>query len=161
MKALAILLALAGVARADDDATTVSMPLTTLALHGVSVEVERALPAPRLSLAGAVGLRSTAAGDYDSRTVELGAELRRAVWRDLYVSGRVDVARTSVTDAAAMDLGAVTTFAVSALTGYRFTPWRDLEVRPYVGVAVRTERGAGPGWTRPGLAYGLAIGWRF
>ena len=48
-----------------------------------------------------------------------------------------------------------------ALAGYRFAPWRGLEVRPYVGVAVRHEHSGDVGWTRPGLAYGLALGWSF
>ncbi len=161
MKALVILLALAGVARADDDATTVSMPLSALPLHGVSIEVEHALPVPALSLAGALGVRSTAAGDYDSRTLELGAELRRRMWRALYLGARVDLARTTVTDVDDMALGAVTTAAFTALVGYKLTPWRGLEIRPYAGLSVRTEQGTGPGWSRPSLAYGLALGWRF
>lgn len=167
MKALVVLVLCAGVAHAEEDRTTISLPLTALPLHGVTVEVERDLPARHVSVVGALGARSTAAGDYDSATLGLGGEVRywprrrhgRAIgW---YVAGRVDLSRTTLSDASDDDLGAVDTMSSSALVGYRFAPWRGLEIRPYVGLAARHEHGAGPGWTRPGAAYGLAVGWRF
>jgi len=181
VKALLVLLALSSVARADEltvaeraPRTTISIPLTALPLHGVTVEVERDLPKRHVSVVAALGIRSTAAGDYDSKTLGVGGEVRywlrrRAIWTALprgsaigwYVAGRVDVGRTTLEDADGEHLGAVDTISLGAFAGYRFAPWKGLELRPYVGVAVRHEHGGGPGWTRAGLAYGLAAGWRF
>ena len=178
LRALVILsvLAGAGTARADElPETTVSFGPTSLLAHGLSVEVERDLPRYRISAAGALMLRSTAGGDYDSTTIGLGAEVRywfkrRAIWTrrpagapvGWYAGLRLDSAHTSVTDAMDEHIGAHHTTALSALGGYRFAPWRGLEVRPYAGFSVRHDRdhhGHIAGWTRPSLAYGLAVGW--
>jgi hypothetical protein len=171
-----VLLAGAGTARADETPeTTVSLGTTSLLAHGLSVEVERDLPRHHVSVAGALMLRSTAGGDYDSSTIGLGAEVRYWFKRDAiwtrrpagapvgwYAALRLDTAHTSVTDAMDEEIGAQHTVAIGAFGGYRFAPWRGLEVRPYGGIAVRTDRdhhGQLAGWTRAGLAYGLALGW--
>jgi hypothetical protein len=178
LRALVILsvLAVAGTARADETPeTTISFGPTSLLAHGLSVEVERDLPRYRISAAGALMLRSTAGGDYDSTTIGLGAEARywfkrRAIWTrrptgspvGWYAALRLDTAHTSVTDAMDEHIGAHHTTALSVLGGYRFAPWRGLEIRPYGGFAVRHDRdhhGGLASWTRPGLAYGLAVGW--
>lgn len=172
----ALLLSASGSARADErPETTVSLGATSLLADGLTVEVERDLPRYRMSVAGAVMVRSTAGGDYDSATVGLGAEARYWFKRDAiwtrrpagspvgwYAALRLDTAHTSVTDAMDEEIGAHHTSGIAALGGYRFAPWRGLEVRPYGGIAVRHDRdhhGHLAGWTRPGLAYGLAIGW--
>jgi hypothetical protein len=178
MKALvlSILLLATATAHADETPeTTVSLGTTSLLAHGLSVEVERDLPRYRISAAGALMLRSTAGGDYDSATVGLGAEARYWFKRDAiwtrrapgapvgwYAALRLDTAHTSVTDAMGEEIGAQHTIAFAVLGGYRFAPWRGLEVRPFGGIAVRHDRdhhGRLAGWTRPGVAYGLALGW--
>jgi hypothetical protein len=173
---LAVILAATATARADErPETTVSLGATSLLAHGLSVEVERDLPRYHLSVAGALMLRSTAGGDYDSSTIGLGAEgrywfRRAAIWTrrpagspvGWYAALRLDTAHTSVTDAMDEEIGAQHTVALAVLGGYRFAPWRGLELRPYGGFAVRHDRdhhGHLAGWTRPGLAYGLAVGW--
>jgi hypothetical protein len=182
VKILVILLALVSVAHADElsvekrkatPRNTISIPLTALPLHGATVEVERDLPNRHLSIVAALGVRSTAGGDYDSRTLGVGGEvrywiLRRAIWTarprgsavGWYVAARVDAGRTTL-QMDGEELGAVDTLSVGAFTGYRFAPWKGLEVRPYLGAAMRHESNTGPSWTRPGLAYGLAVGWQF
>ena len=174
--ATAVLLAGAGTARADERPdTTVSLGVTSLLAHGLSIEVERDLPRYRISAAGALMLRSTAGGDYDSSTIGLGAEARYWFKRDAiwtrrapgspvgwYAALRVDTAHTTVTDAMDAEIGAHHTVGVAALAGYRFAPWEGLEVRPYGGLTVRHDRdhhGHLAGWTRPAVAYGLALGW--
>lgn len=171
------LAALAATTRADDGAalTTVSLEPRAFAAHGLAIEAERDLPAHRLSLAAALAVRSTAGGDYDSTTLGAGVELRywlrrRAVWTHRprgaavgwYLAARLDLSRTALRDAMDTSLGAMTTLGTAALVGYRFAPWRGLEVRPYAGLAVRTDTGGGlPAWTRGSLGYGLALGWTF
>ena len=164
-------------ARADDGPalTTVSLEPRALSAHGLAIEAERDLPAHRASLAAALALRSTAGGDYASTTLGAGLELRywlrrRAVWTHRprgaavgwYLAARIDVSRTALRDAMDTSLGAMTTVGTALLVGYRFAPWRGLEVRPYAGLAVRTDTGGDlPAWTRGSLGYGLALGWTF
>ena len=94
---------------------------------------------------------------------------RRAIWTrrprgsaiGWYVAARVDVEHTSLRDGMD-DLGAMDTWATAALVGYRFAPWRGLEVRPYTGIAWRREwdpDGRLPPWSRGGLVLGFALGW--
>jgi hypothetical protein len=175
---IAVLLA-AGEARADDEAPppryTASLGTTSLLAHGLSVELERDLPRYRISAVGALALRSTAGGDYDSSTIGVGAEVRYwfrrgAIWTrrpagspvGWYAALRLDTSHTSVTDASDAEIGAQHTVGLAALGGYRFAPWRGLEVRPFAGFTIRHDRdhhGKLAGWTRPGFAYGLAVGW--
>jgi hypothetical protein len=165
----------ASVARADELRTTVSIEPRAFVGHGVAAEVERDLPAQRLSLAGAASLRSTAGGDYDSSTIGLGAELRYwfrrdAIWSPRprgsaigwYAAARIDVQRTSLSDGMDASLGSMTTYSSALLAGYRFAPWRGLEIRPYVGLAQRIDTGGDlPSWRRGSLVYGVALGWSF
>lgn len=171
----ALALAAPAPARADDTRPdyTVSVGVPGLVYRGVAVELERDLPAQRISVAGGVAVRSTAAGDYDSTTIGAGGEVRYwltrwAIWTQRprgsaiggYVAARLDLSRTSVTDAMDEAIGAQTTTSLSLLVGYRLAPWRGLEVRPYTGIAVRRDGGGrlAP-WARGGVALGLAVGW--
>jgi hypothetical protein len=171
----AIVMVLLGVAHADPGRTTVSVEPRAFVAHGIDVEAEQDLPRAHVSVAGSVALRSTAGGDYDSTTTGVGAEVRywlrrRAIWTKRprgsaigwYVAARLDVAHTSLRDGMDESLGAMNTFGTAALIGYRFAPWRGLEVRPYVGLATHTDTGGGlPAWTRPSMSYGLSLGWTF
>jgi hypothetical protein len=148
-----------GTARADE---TVWVAPVAFTYHGVAAEYERDLPERPISLAVGLALRSTADGDYDSTTVGVAGEARYWIRRHWYAAGRLDLAHTSVTDEMDETIGRQHTIGVAALTGYRFAPWRGLELRPYAGLAVRRDSdhdGRLAAWTRPGLAYGLALGW--
>lgn len=174
--AVVVLAALAQTARADDTmATTVSVQPRAFVGHGVAAEVERDLPQWHFSLTGALALRSTAGGDYDSTTTGIGVEgrywlRRRAIWTKRprgsavgwYAAARVDLERTSLRDGMDESLGAMNTTSFALLFGYRFAPWRGLEVRPYLGLAQRVDSGGGlPSWNRGSFVYGLALGWSF
>jgi hypothetical protein len=174
MIAAAALIALTGTAAAEPR-TTISVQPRAMVAHGLSVEVERDLPAQHVSVVGAVSMRSTAGGDYDSMTAGLGGEVRywlrrRAIWTKRprgaaigwYVAGRVDLERTSLRDGMDERVGAMSTVAFAALVGYRFAPWRGLEVRPFTGLAHHVESGGDlPSWHRSTLVYGLSLGWSF
>jgi hypothetical protein len=170
-----MVVALSSTAHADELRTTVSVEPRAFVAHGLAAEIERDLPSYRLSLAGAASLRSTAGGDYDSLTTGLGAELRYwfrrdAIWSPRprgaaigwYAAARLDVQRTSLSDSMDASLGSMTTLSSALLVGYRFAPWRGLEIRPYLGLAQRVDIGGDlPSWRRGSLAYGLALGWSF
>jgi len=133
---------------------------------------QRDLPAQQISVVGGLGLRSTAGGDYDSSTVDVAAEVRywfrrHAIWSarargapvGWYAAVRLDLDRTSLT-MGDDSLGSMRTIGVALRAGYRFAPWRGLEVRPYFGIAARNDAGGGlPGWGRGGVDYGVAVGW--
>lgn len=176
--AVALVAALAAAARGDTGpaaVTTVSVEPRAFAGHGLALEAERDLPAHRLSLAAALSYRATAGGDYTSSTQGAGVELRywlrrRAIWTHRprgaavgwYLAARLDLSRTALRDRMDTSLGAMTTTGTAVLVGYRFAPWRGLELRPFLGLAVRTDRGGGlPPWTRGAIGYGLAVGWTF
>ena len=175
MKYVAIaLLATTATAAADVPDTTVSVELAGFRERGLIIDVERDLPERRISVDAGVVLRASAGGDYTSRTAGIGGEVRYwfkrdAIWTSRprgsaigwYVGGRIDLARTSL----AMDgmtLGSERQLGISALGGYRFAPWRGLEIRPYTGIAIRREWNAGDRvspWTRGGIVFGFAAGW--
>ncbi len=161
----ALLLAAAPAARADD---TVWIAPASLTYHGVAGEYEhdlaRGLADRRVSIAGGLALRSTAGGDYDSTTIGVAGEVRYWLRRHWYVAARLDLAHTTVTDEMDETIGRQHAVELAGLTGLQYTPWRRLEIRPYVGLAIRRESdhaGELAPWVRPGVAYGLALGWSF
>jgi len=173
--AIAIVARLAAPARADEPhRNTVSLGVPAGFERGIAVEVERDLPREHVSIAGAVALRSSAGGDYDSLGGALGVEARywirrRAIWTGRprgsaigwYLASRIDLAHTRLTMDGAR-IGAERQASLGVLAGYRFAPWRGLEIRPYTGVAVRREwdpDGRIPPWNRAGVLFGLALGW--
>lgn len=173
-RALIVLVATTATAAAEPLDTTVSVELSGFADRGLIVDVERDLPERRISVDAGIVMRASAGGDYSSRTLGIGGEVRywfkrRAIWTDRpdgsaigwYVGGRVDLARTSLS-MDDMTLGAERQLGVSVLGGYRFAPWRGLEIRPYTGIAMRREWNAGDRvapWTRGGIVLGFAAGW--
>lgn len=139
---------------------------------------ERWFPAPRISLGMSAQLRQSAAGDFTGITSGVGGELRwywrASAWRSSqpagsmvgwFVGGRIDVAVGATRDA--VDdrwLGTALSLSGTGHAGYRVAPWRGLELTPTVGLVLRREldvSGRLPGWTRGGIAAGLAIGWMF
>lgn len=174
MKSALILIAMTTAAAAEPLDTTVSVELSGFADRGLIIDVERDLPERRISVDAGIVMRASAGGDYSSRTLGIGGEVRywfkrRAIWTHRahgsaigwYVGGRLDLARTSLS-MDDMSLGAERQFGTSMLFGYRFAPWRGLEVRPYTGIAMRREWNAGDRlapWTRGGFVLGFAVGW--
>ena len=151
--------------------TTISVELSGFSERGLIIDGERDLPDLHICVDAGLVLRASATGDYSSRTVGLGGEVRywfkrRAIWTRAprgsaigwYTGARIDLARTSL-EMDGMALGRERQFATSVLFGYRFAPWRGLEVRPYTGLAIRREWDASTAWTKGGLVFGLAVGW--
>lgn len=167
----AILVATTATAAAD---TTLSVELAGFAERGLILDVERDLPERGISVDAGIVLRASATGDYSSRTAGIGGEVRYwfkrdAVWTSRprgsaigwYAGGRLDLSRTSLA-MDGMSLGSERQLGISALGGYRFAPWRGLEIRPYTGIAIAREWNAGDRlapWTRRGLVLGFAAGW--
>ncbi len=177
--ALAVMIASAAAAaepaRAPQNA--VSLQLASLSARSLAVEYERALWLPRLSLAGGVGARDTADGDYQGTALGAGIEARywlsgRALWTRLrearvgaYLGARLDVAYSTLTDTVRSErIGTSWSIAESVSFGYRLAFWDRLELTPSAGLAVRTEfdgPGRLPPWTRGSLSFGLALGYLF
>jgi hypothetical protein len=124
----------------------VSLELTSLQPTTLTVELERDLGRRKLSIAAAVGVRSSALGDYSSWTGGAGIELRR--WRRQAMRGwygglGLDVAATRVTQE--MDdraLGTTWTTSGTLSLGYRFILLRTVALTPSFGVGGVVERGA-------------------
>ena len=175
MKAVLIIAALSTTAAAEPTRDkTVSVELAGVRERGLIIDGERDLPDFRISVDVGLVLRASATGDYSSRTLGIGGEVRywfkrRAVWTRVpsgsavgwYTAARIDLARTSL-EMDETSLGIARQLATSVLFGYRFAPWRGLEVRPYTGLAIRREWDSSDGiaaWTKGGLVLGLAVGW--
>lgn len=175
MKSALIIAALVTTASAEPmHDTTVSVELAGLSERGLIIDGERDLPDLHISVDAGLVLRASATGDYSSRTLGIGGEVRywfkrRAIWTRAprgsaigwYTAGRIDLARTSL-EMDDMSLGVERQFATSLLFGYRFAPWRGLEVRPYTGLAIRREWDASDrvaAWTKGGFVFGFAVGW--
>lgn len=160
-----------------DNAITVALPSLDGG-RGLQVGYERWLPDHRISLGASVQLRETATGDYTGLRSGIGAELRY-YWRarsflhaqptgsmiGWFVGGRLDIAVDGTHDLATDRwIGTTLEIGTSALVGYRFAPWRGLEVTPFGGLTWRRDidlSGRLPGWGRPGIAGGLSVGWMF
>jgi hypothetical protein len=146
--------------------------------HGLEVGYERWLPAHRLSLTVTGQLRESAIGDYTGIHAGVGFELRwyprASGWRSAqpygsmvgwFLGERVDVGLDATHDREAhrwldntLEIGAMSRL------GYRFAPWRGLEISPSVGIGWRHDtdlEGRIPGWTRPTLSGGLSVGWMY
>ncbi len=168
MKTAAILLALCGAAHASPYENAVSVQMATLDKSAISVEGEHDLGMHKLTIAGSLGARTAAMGDFDSRTVGAGVELRRW-WRrpttmqGVYTGVRVDLARTTVERV--MDshaIGGLTTGSLAATIGYRFVVFHAVELTPSVGLAAIIEGGtSSPATARTAPTLGFTIGWIF
>ena len=175
MKSALIIVALATTAAAEPVRdTTVSVELSGFNERGLIVDGERDLADRGISVDVGIVLRASATGDYSSRTVGIGGEVRywfkrRAIWTRAprgsaigwYTGGRLDLGRTSL-EMDGASLGVERQLGMSILFGYRFAPWRGLEVRPYSGLAIRHDWDAGDrvaAWTKGGFVFGFAIGW--
>ena len=80
-----------------------------------------------------------------------------------WTGGRLDVAVDGTQDEMTDRwIGTTVEIGTSALVGYRFAPWRGLEISPSLNGGVRHEFAKRlPGWTRPMGGIGLTVGWLF
>jgi hypothetical protein len=166
MKSLLLVAALSAAAHGDAAITT--QPLA-LAGRGISLGYEQ-LVTPRLSVVGLVGARAAAMGDYSSRTLSAGAELR---WwprarsgrelRGLYVAFHASAGRTRLVDET-IDASVGTSLELTERVdvGWRFLPWRRLTIAPTLGLGDHQDldtSGRLAPFNAPTLMIGLELGW--
>lgn len=169
------LLLMAGGAAADPDVTAEASPRNAVSVHvltlgqsGGAAQVERDTGWRKTSVAVGLGLYSAAMGDYDSRTVGVGVELKR--WfgsrppmRGWFGALRLDVAKTSmVMEAEDREIGSSWTTTLSLAGGYRWLLWSRVELTPSLGFAVVRDSGErSPVTARAVPLLGLTAGWMF
>lgn len=167
--AIALVVATTTIARADYD-HAVSVQLATLDKRSAALQYEHDLGTRKLSLAGIVGVRSSAMGDYGSLATGVGIELRRWLRRPTamtgwYVAVRTDVARTTVDDDL-MDrrVGSLVTWSAGVNLGRRWVVFDALELSPSLGTSIVVEGGMdgrSPATTRGALVVGMTAGYIF
>jgi hypothetical protein len=85
--------------------------------------------------------------------------------RGWFASLRLEVAHTSIEhETEDRTIGALLTTSLALSAGYRFVPWRRLELTPSIGAAVIREAGLdgrSPASTRGAPVIGLTLGWMF
>jgi hypothetical protein len=160
-RTLLLFLLLPHAAAADPYRNAISLQLATLDPQAASVEWDHDLGAKKLSVVGAIGARGGAMGDFTSRAIGAGVELRRwlsraGAMRGFYAGARGDISRTTLST---MDraIGGLTTVQVGATFGYRFVLLRAVELTPSLGLAAIIEDGA----SRAAPSIGLTAGWIF
>jgi hypothetical protein len=164
----------AGPARADEAprrSWNVAAPISAPISGGLAIEADRQL-AGRLSISGLGGARSTAAGDYDSLSLGLAAEVRwwllgwtvKSPLRESIVGGyfgagaelsRVWLRRDG------RGVGATTSATAVGSFGYRFAPWSRVSITPSIGLAIGRDvdlDGRVPDRTTFRLRLGLTLG---
>lgn len=147
----------------------ISVQLATLDKRSATLQYEHGLGARKLSLAGAVGVRSSAMGEYGSLATGVGIELRRWWTADpmtgWYVSIRTDLTRTTVQDEL-MDrrVGSLVTWSTGVHAGRRWVVFDALELAPSIGTSFVVEggmAGRSPPTARGALVVGLTAGYIF
>ncbi len=155
----------------------IALALPGLEARALAVDVERDLPAQRLSVVGGLALRAAARGDFTSSTVTVAVEARRwlkrrAIWTrqprgamvGWYLGARLDGSEVRLRDEVMDTASDQLVIAVSGLVGYRIAPWRGLEVTPSLGLSWRAEidlEGRLPVARRGGITFGCNAGWMF
>jgi hypothetical protein len=147
----------------------ISLQLLTLDKSGMAIQLEKVSPRrPKTSVALSLGGRAGAEGDYSSKTVGIGLEVKRWLRRPLpmtgwYVAARTDLARTTVTDDMEdRAIGKLTTWSAGASTGYRWVLFHKIELTPSIGVSYVVEGGTmSPTTARKAGVIGLTAGWIF
>lgn len=167
MKALVVVLALAGVARAEpvrDD--VIGTQLLALVGRGVSASYERRISA-RWSVVTIGGLRAGALVDFSSRTVSFGGEgrfwIRRCTpMRGPFVALHVGVGHTRLSDDEMGYVGSSTGLSERADIGWRFTIRSRIALAPTIGIGLREDidsSGRLATTVRPQIAFGFELGW--
>jgi hypothetical protein len=147
----------------------VSLQLMTISATGIAIQLERGSNVrKKISVALAIGGRSSAQGDYESRTVGAGLEVKRWLRRPepmtgWYVAARTDLARTKVADRTEnRGIGSLTTWTTGLSTGYRWVLFHKVELTPSIGAAMVVEGGTmSPTTTRRAGVFGLTAGYIF
>jgi len=163
VKAACILVLACGTAAAEPEFhDAISLELATAQATSLSLQADHALDR-KWSVAGAVGVREAAMGDFGSYTLGAGLALRR--WkshqlRGWYAGARADVSATHMTDEMQhASLGTTWTSSIGLEGGYRFVLFHALELTPSLGLAEVFERGPmEPVTARPAMIVGLTAG---
>jgi hypothetical protein len=145
----------------------VSLQLATLDPSAASVQFESvAKRRPKTSIALAIGGRSSAQGEYSSRTTGVGIEVKRWLRRPepmtgWYAGARTDLARTTTRDVMEdREIGTMTTWTAGISTGYRWVLLHKLELTPSIGAAMVVEGGTmSPTTARPAGTIGFTAGY--
>lgn len=161
------------VARADtperrDD--VLSVPLVGLTVHSLGLEYEHRV-APRWSVMTAMAYRTSGGEDYDVWEAGFGTAGRfwlmgagRPALRGPFLGARLDYGLTHAS-LHGRSIGSTLRHGESVSFGWRFLPWKSVEITPSVGLGVRTEwdaRGRLAPWTRAELfRFGTTAGWVF
>lgn len=170
-----------GSARAESDGPKNALSVGPLAFFadGASLQYERYLAPPRYSLAGALGLRSGASGDYSAMTPSAGIEARWwlpgrsavGAWAGRamigpFVSLRLDLSWTVLSDDLQdRTVGSMVDLAETAWFGWRFSLLRKVEWTVQMGAGLRHEIdpdgriASQTRWTP--FAFGTTVGWMF
>lgn len=165
-------------ANAPSPKNLVSLHLLSLDARSLSLGYERFVQPPKISIAGAAGVRRAASGDYSGWTTSAGVALRYwvtgwAAWSELapdsmvglFFAAQLDLARTALSDElTGRSLDSTLTIAEQLTIGYRFGFWGRLEVTPTTGVSWRHDidlSGRLAPWTRGAVVFGLTVGYLF
>lgn len=160
-----------------ENAIAISVPSVD-GLRGLTASFEHFVPGRHVSVAVSAALRESATGDYTGVRVGGGAELRwywRAAHKAVFARQpagsmvgwfagmRFDLALDATHDDVDAHWLPMTIETDAKLTlGYRFVPWRNLEVTPWLEMGVRHEAVRRmPDWSRPLAGLGLSVGWMF
>lgn len=167
MKALVVVLALAGAAEAEPirEEVIATQPLALVG-RGVSASYERRIAA-RWSVVALGGLRAAANVDFSSRTLFVGGEarfwIRRCTpMRGPFVALHLGVGHTRLTDDEMGYVGSATGLSQRADLGWRFTIRSRVSIAPTVGLGFREDidsTGQFATTVRPQIAFGLELGW--
>lgn len=167
MKALVVVLAIAGAAQAEPIREEVigTQPLALVG-RGVSASYERRF-ATRWSVVALGGLRAGALVDFSSRTISFGGEarfwIRRCTpMRGPFVALHAGAGHTRLSDDVMGYVGSSTSLSQRADIGWRFTIKSRVSLAPTVGIGTREDldsTGQLATTVRPQLAFGLELGW--
>lgn len=167
MKAWLVLLALAGVARAEPvRETVIGTQVLSIVGRGASGSFERRV-AKRWSAVALAGVRAAALVDFTSRTLWFGGEARFWIrgstpMRGPFVALHASIGYTRLVDDAMGLVGSSIALSQRADIGWRFTLWSRISVAPTIGIGTREDvDGSGRLATtvRPQLGLGLEVGW--
>lgn len=164
------ILAAASTARAEPPRRqwNVAAPFDSAISGGLAVEVDRQLW-PRLSVAGLVGLRATAGGDFSSRALSTGVEARwwllgwtvKSSLRESPVGGYfgagLELSRVWLREGERR-VGASSSVVAIGTFGYRFAPWSRVSVTPNAGLGIGRDISPIPDRWSVRVRWGVTLG---
>jgi hypothetical protein len=167
VKALVVLLVLAGAARAEPvREQVIGTQLLSIVGRGVSGSYERRI-AERWSLVGLAGVRAAALVDFTSRTMWFGGEARFWIrgstpMRGPFVALHASVGYTRLSDDEMGFVGSSLALSQRTDIGWRFTIRSRISIAPTIGIGTREDIDSNSRLAttvRPQLALGLEVGW--